>query len=92
MECLDNDEDYQQAQDITIKMHDWEMEHPNAQRRIAEIAKMRKASITLMGQRKKPGSSMNVIVSQSKLINRDNLQASPTVNNLVNFFSSFCFN
>jgi len=89
MECLDKDVAYQQAQGITIEMHDWQMEHPNPQRRIAEIAKMRKASITLMGQKIKPGGSMNVIVSQSKLINSGNLQTSPTVNNLVKFFLYF---
>jgi hypothetical protein len=63
----------------------WKTEQDNAEKRVAEIAKRKKAIITTMGQRKKPGSSMNVVVDQGKLISKDIF----TQNNDVKLFVDF---
>jgi len=62
----------------------WKIEQDNAEKRIAEIAKRKKAIITTMGQREKPGSSMNVVVDQGKLISKEF-----TKNNDVKRFADF---
>ncbi len=49
----------------------WKTEHNIVKTKIAEIAKRKKAIITISGQRKKPGSSMNVVVDQGKLIPKE---------------------
>ncbi|HFV9294204.1 TPA: hypothetical protein ACIAIE_004073 [Serratia fonticola] len=91
LECLHDNDDFTRANEIIRELHDWEIEHLDLERKIAEIARMYKATISLMGQRKKPGSSMSVIVGQSRIINQDNLVKSRTVNDLVRFINKFCF-
>lgn len=66
----------------------WKTEQDNAEKRIAEIAKRKKAIITTMGQRKKPGSSMNVIVDQGKLISSKIFTQNHDVKLFVDFVAS----
>lgn len=63
----------------------WETEHNVVKTKTAEIAKRKKAIITVPGQRKKPGSSMNVVVDQGKLITKDIFNN----NNEVRLFADF---
>lgn len=63
----------------------WKIKQDNAEKKIAEIAKRKKAIMTTIGQRKKPGSSMNVIVDQGKLISKEIF----TQNNDVKLFVKF---
>ena len=68
----------------------WEIDTgKKEQKRIAETAKRKKAIITALGQRKKPGSSMNVILDQAGLISGDTLWNNKSVRNFVEFLSTF---
>lgn len=71
-----------------IDSFSWKTEQENAEKRIAEIAKRKKAIITTMGQRKKPGSSMNVIVDQGKLISSKIFTQNHDVRLFVDFVAS----
>ena len=66
----------------------WKTEQDNAENRIAEIARRKKAIITTMGQREKPGSSMNVVVDQGKLISKEIFTQNNDVKLFVNFVAS----
>jgi hypothetical protein len=90
-ECLHTDENFIEAQEKIKEMYHWDTENISPKRRVAEKAKMLKASISLLGQREKPGGSMNVIVSQTKLLNQEKLTTSPTISDVIEFFSDFCF-
>jgi len=56
----------EQASAAIESMFTWETEDSKAKKAVAELAKKHKAIITLAGQREKPGSSLNVIIGQSK--------------------------
>jgi hypothetical protein len=66
----------------------WKTEQDNAEKRIAEIARRKKAIITTMGQRNKPGSSMNVVVDQAKLISKKIFTQNNDVKLFVDFVAS----
>jgi hypothetical protein len=66
----------------------WKTEQDNIENSIAEIAKRKKAIITTMGQRKKPGSSMNVVIDQGKLISKDIFTQNKDVKLFVDFVAS----
>jgi len=66
----------------------WKTKQDNAKNRIAEIARKKKAIITTMGQRKKPGSSMNVVLDQGKLISKDIFTQNNDVKLFVDFVAS----
>jgi hypothetical protein len=66
----------------------WKIEQDNAEKRVAEIARRKKAIITTMGQRKKPGSSMNVVVDQGKLISKEIFTQNNEVKRFVDFVAS----
>ncbi|MCU0286620.1 MAG: hypothetical protein MUF15_09490 [Acidobacteria bacterium] len=67
----------------------WETDHKKNDKSIAEIAKRKKAIITALGQRKKPGCSMNVILDQSELLSADTLWKSEAVRNFAEFVATF---
>ncbi|MCP4149784.1 MAG: hypothetical protein GY757_18710 [bacterium] len=60
-----------QAEEFIDKSFKWETQHVKPKRKTTEIAKRKKAIITTVGQREKPGSSMSVIVDQGKLISKE---------------------
>jgi hypothetical protein len=66
----------------------WKPEQDKVKNRVAEIAKRKKAIITTMGQRKKPGSSMNVVIDQGKLISTDIFTQNNDVKLFVDFVAS----
>lgn len=67
----------------------WETEHQDTERAIAEIERYHKAVLTTVGQRKKPGSSLNVILEQSGLITNDALKACEITAGFVQFIEGF---
>ncbi|MEN4601096.1 DUF3226 domain-containing protein [Pantoea agglomerans] len=88
-ECIGDDELFSSAKETIQRLHEWELDSDNEQRKIAETAKMYKATLSLMGQRKKPGGSVNVIIGQAKILNQDNLSKSTTINKIVTFLNDF---
>ena len=70
-------------------LFDWETEHENPVRSVAEQAKKHKAIITLAGQREKPGMSMKVILDQTPLLQDDVLAADPQVAAFTRYLASF---
>ena len=71
------------------ELFEWNTEHVDLKRSVAEKAKRHKAVITLAGQRKKPGSSMNVIVDQTQVLNEDVFAADNRVDSFSRFLASF---
>jgi hypothetical protein len=68
----------------------WEIDSgKNEQKRIAEIARRKKAIITALGQRRKPGSSMYVILDQAELISCGTLWNNKSVRDFLEFLSAF---
>jgi len=88
-ECIGDDELFSTAKETIQRLHSWEINSNDDQRKIAETAKMYKATLSLMGQRKKPGGSVNVIIGQSKILDENNLSKSTTINRMVSFLSTF---
>ncbi len=75
---------------ITLNdMFEWDVAHPEIKRAVAENEKFLKALLTTTGQRKKPGSSMNVILEQSGLITPQALSASEIIADFVTFLEEF---
>jgi hypothetical protein len=56
---------------------------------VATQAKRHKAAITLLGQGKKPGSAMSVILAQAKLLNKSAYENSEAVSGFVDFLVGF---
>ncbi len=88
-ECISDDELFSSAKETIQRLHVWETNSDNEQHKIAETAKMYKAALSLMGQRKKPGGSVNVIIGQSKILNQNNLSKSTTINKMASFLNGF---
>jgi hypothetical protein len=78
-----------EAEKFIDSVFTWKTKQDNAKNRIAEIAKRKKAIITTMGQRKKPGSSMNVIVDQGELILVNIFIQNNEIKLFVDFVASF---
>lgn len=70
-------------------MFSWETTHKDLSRSIAEIEKYNKAVLTTVGQREKPGSSLNVILEQSGLITEEALKSCKITAGFVLFIKSF---
>jgi hypothetical protein len=54
------------AEQCLDQLFEWETDHQDAKRRIAERARRHKGVITLLGQRKKPGMSQHVVIGQTQ--------------------------
>jgi hypothetical protein len=67
----------------------WEIEAPKLKEKIAEIANRKKAIITCIGQGKKPGFSVNVIIDQAKLIKDDTFLQNSSVKSFADFINKF---
>ncbi len=75
---------------ITLNdMFEWDINNPQETRAVAENEKFQKALLTTIGQRKKPGSSMNVILEQSQMITQQALAASDRANDFIIFLNEF---
>lgn len=70
-------------------LFDWKTDHEDVARSVAESARKHKATITLAGQRKKPGMSMNVIVDQTQMLKDDILAADARVASFARYLASF---
>jgi len=64
----------EQAEESLSNLFHWDVDSSDQVKSIAEKSKKAKASIALAGQRKKPGSSMAVILGQSKLLKDNTLK------------------
>jgi hypothetical protein len=71
------------------EMFTWDMDHTERRRAVAEIEKFNKAVLTTVGQRKKPGASLNVVLEQADLISDDALRACPITAGFVKFVREF---
>lgn len=72
-----------------IEMFKWDMDHAETRRAVAEIEKFNKAVLTTVGQRKKPGGSLNVVLEQADLISDDALRACLITAGFVEFIREF---
>ncbi|MBF0154899.1 MAG: hypothetical protein HQL64_14250 [Magnetococcales bacterium] len=79
----------EKSNDAVTNMFDWKIQDPVKEIAIAEKSKKQKAIITLAGQRKRPGSSMNVMIDQTGLITGNALNALPSVKEFADFISKF---
>lgn len=84
-----NKELMSKAKKIIGEMFTWEIDHDELVRVVAETEKYQKAVLTTVGQRKKPGCSLNVILEQSKLITQEALQSSDITTGFVEFVNDF---
>jgi hypothetical protein len=71
------------------EMFTWDMDHAEIRRAVAEIEKFKKAVLTTVGQRKKPGGSLSVVLEQADLISDDALRACPNTTGFVKFIKEF---
>jgi len=67
----------------------WDVDSGKIKTAVAERAKRKKSIITFVGQREKPGGSMNVIFDQAKLINNDHFKADLKVKSFATFLGQF---
>ncbi len=70
-------------------MHLWRVTQLKKSQARAERSKRQKAILTTMGQRKKPGASLNVIIDQGGLVSVADLKASPAVRDFMAFLNEF---
>lgn len=70
-------------------MFKWKIDAHKTNNSATELAKYQKAVLTTVGQRKKPGSSLSVILEQSGFITEDVLKASQITTEFVQFFKEF---
>lgn len=79
----------EKAKTTISDMFTWELTHAKAVRSVAESEKYQKAVLTTAGQRKKPGSSLNVILEQSGLISEDAIRSCKITAGFVEFINDF---
>jgi hypothetical protein len=77
------------ATEAISSMFNWEISHTDPQRAVPEIERIKKSILTVAGQGKKPGSSMNVILEQSGLLNKEALEKNEITNEFVAFVENF---
>lgn len=88
-DCLNEVELFISAQKAVTETFSWDTAHENQQRAIAEQARQHKASITSMGQRECPGSSMSVILEKSGVLKADKLETTQSTSRFVRFLQLF---
>jgi hypothetical protein len=87
--AVENSECMARAEHYIDGAFTWDLGSEELKKSVAEVARRKKAIITAIGQRKKPGSSMNVVLEQARLISNQTLRDSHSVNNLVAFIEKF---
>lgn len=70
-------------------MFSWDTSNEDLNKSVPETERRHKAILTVVGQKKKPGSSMNVILEQSGLLDATALTNNVTTQELVEFIKSF---
>ena len=78
----DNETHLERAKTLLSELKNW----PDT---IAGQSKLLKAAITTIGQKDKPGSSLNVVIQQSKLISDEALKNCTKTQRLVQFLTDF---
>jgi len=78
-----------QAENCIDSLFEWETEHVDTAKRIAERSRRQKALITLLGQRDKPGGSQNGIIGQTKTMHDADLNADQRVQAFAAFVAEF---
>lgn len=82
--------DLMQKSTATIEdMFLWDTDNSKKSISIPEIERKKKSILTVIGQRKKPGSSMNVILEQAGLLKDDTLKQDVRTNDFVDFIVEF---
>lgn len=71
------------------EMFTWDMDDSDLRRAVAEVEKFKKAVLTTVGQRKKPGGSLSVVLEQADLISVDALRACHITAGFVEFIREF---
>ena len=77
------------AESAIDDMFTWDSGNPDIVKAVSEISKRKKSVITVIGQKKKPGSSLNVIIDQSKFLRKDTLTNNGPTQDFVRFISEF---
>lgn len=81
---------FKQASEATDKMFNcWKIDSPERSVAIPAMSKRYKAIITIMGQHKKPGGAMSVILDQAGMIKPENFKNSSTVKDFADFIAQF---
>lgn len=70
-------------------MFTWDTGNANPKKAVPAIEKKKKAILTAAGQGAKPGSSMSVILEQSKLLKKEDLDANAITKEFVAFVKNF---
>lgn len=73
------------AKKSLLAMFTWDTDNANNQTCVAEYARYQKAVLTVVGQRKKPGASLNVILEQAKLYPEEALVTCGKTQDFVSF-------
>lgn len=84
-ECLEPAGELKPFLEIADINFEWNCSDGSPKTAVAERAKRLKAAISIMGQRKKPGGSMSVVLGQGKFLNSENLTKSSSVQSLLSF-------
>lgn len=70
-------------------LFNWDVDHDDPKRRIAERARRYKAVIALLGQRKKPGMSQSVMIGQTKIMSDAHFCSDDRVSSFAAFLARF---
>jgi hypothetical protein len=70
-------------------MFTWDTGDTNPKIAVPAIEKKKKSILTVVGQGAKPGSSMSVIIEQSKLLKKEDLETNAISNEFVTFVKNF---
>lgn len=73
------------AKTAMVEMFEWREDDPKERIAVAETEKYKKAVLTTAGQRKKPGSSLNVILGQSGFVTLDSIKACKITESFIEF-------
>jgi hypothetical protein len=84
-ECLEPAGELKPFLESADQHFEWKCSDKINKTAVAERAKRLKAAISMMGQRKKPGGSMSVVLGQGNLLNTENLTKSKSVQSLLSF-------
>ena len=68
---------------------EWDFDNENPEKAMKESASYRKAVITAVGQREKPGGSMSVVLEQAGILTDDDLRACPAALEFSKFIEEF---
>lgn len=89
MYSLDNSSLLSRAESAIDDMFFWDINNQDIKKAIPEISRRKKSILTVIGQKEKPGCSLNVIIDQSSLLRKDILKNNVPTQNFVNFISEF---